>query len=137
MKQFFLVVVSLVLLTACGRKADNTGSSTTDEITAEVKVYYFHGPQRCKSCLAIEEIARKVVAENFTDPTKVQFVEVELGDKTFSELIDKYEIAWSSLVIEKGVLYTNMTDKGFAMALSDPEGLKSAIQDEINRYLED
>jgi len=137
MKRIIFLSFAILSLLACGQKSTTEAPGTSESIDAEVKVYYFHGPQRCKSCLAIEDAARKAVAENFTDPAKVQFVEVELSDKRYSELIEKYEIAWSSLVIEKGILYTNMTDKGFSMALGDPEGLKNAVTAEINRYLED
>lgn len=137
MKKLIFLSFAIFALLSCGQKSAPEASNQTELTNAEVTVYYFHGPQRCKSCLAIEDAARKAVAENFTDTSKVQFVEVELADKRYSELIEKYEIAWSSLVIEKGILYTNMTEKGFSMALSDPEGLKKAVIDEITRYLED
>lgn len=133
MNKIILLALTLVIFSSCNQRAG--GNHSSEALTAEVVVYYFHGPQRCKSCLAIEEAARKAIAENFNNPEKVQFVEVNLDDKNFEEQIEKYEVAWSSLIIEKGVLYTNMTEKGFAMALSDPEGLQQAITTEINRYL--
>ena len=128
-------MMAALIFTSCGQQTSQQSETTTQEIQSEVVVYYFHGAQRCRSCQAIEQIARNVVAENYTDPTQVQFVEVDITKKEFAELVEKYEIAWSSLVIEKGILYTNMTDKGFAMGLSNPEGLYSSIQEEINRYL--
>lgn len=79
MNKIILFAFTLLLFSNCNQpKANN---SSTEEITAEVLVYYFHGPKRCKSFLAIEAAARKAIAENFTDASKVHFVEVYLDVK--------------------------------------------------------
>ncbi len=111
MQKLALFIMAALIATACSQPTSKQSENTAEEIQAEVVVYYFHGAQRCRSCQAIEQVARKVVAENYADPTQVQFVEVDITKKEYSELVEKYEIAWSSLIIEKGVLYTNMTDK--------------------------
>ncbi len=137
MQKFAFFIMAVLVFTACGQQSNKQSKTDAEGIQSEVVVYYFHGAQRCRSCQAIEQVARKVVAENYTDPNQVQFVEVDISKKEFSDIVEKYEVAWSSLIIEKGVLYTNMTDKGFAMGLNNPDGLYAAIQEEITRFLAD
>lgn len=50
-------------------------------------------------------------------------------------MAEKYEVAWSSLIIVKGEKYENMTDEAFSKANNDAAGLSSSIAQKINEYI--
>jgi hypothetical protein len=137
MKKLLFIFATTILLAACGEKkaanTDNAEQFSLDE--KSVNVVYFHGKQRCKTCLNIQEIAKNTIAEQFAGNENVKFVEIDFSEKANEALAEKYEIAWSSLVVVKGENFENMTDEAFSKANNDADGLKSSIVDKINEYM--
>lgn len=103
--------------------------------TSTVNVYYFHGKQRCKTCLAIEDVTKKTIADNYRDNPKVKFVEINIDEDKNKDVVEKYEIAFSSLLITKGEDHTDLTEQAFANALNSPDALTSLIKDELNKRI--
>ena len=71
-KILFLTVIALVSLTACGQNRSNrtnADESASVHMTAQidqadvVNVYYFHGKQRCKTCIAVGDVSEKSQCE--------------------------------------------------------------------------
>lgn len=64
MKQILLLAaITLIALTSCGSRGNKkTSENTKVETTAQVSnpstvyVYYFHGKQRCKTCIAVGNV---------------------------------------------------------------------------------
>lgn len=117
-------------------------SNSQKDSGPRVEVLYFHGPQRCATCVALEKIAKETVASTFGQQVKsgkVKFREIDLSSKEGEKLADKYEIAWSSLIIVRHSggkqKFTDLTDDGFRYALSQPEKVKQGIINQINAYL--
>jgi hypothetical protein len=102
---------------------------------ARVHVVYFHGKQRCKSCVTIQKVASATVEEAFAGVDDVKFVEIDFSQKANEALADKYEVAWSSLFIIAGDRFTNLTDPAFTHALNNPDALKELIIKQTNEYL--
>ncbi len=102
---------------------------------AKVHVVYFHGKQRCPACLAIQGVASEIVTESFGDNPDVMFVEIDFSKRENYNLAEKYEIAWSSLIIIAGDQHTDLTEDAFANAVRNPETLKELIIKHTNKYL--
>jgi len=102
---------------------------------AKVTVYYFHGKQRCKTCLAVQRIAEETISNNYANPSEVQFVEIDISDPENESIDEKYEIAFSSLLIATPAEKLNLTDEAFGLALSTEPKLKDLITTEVNNML--
>ena len=83
MKQFLIMLITAFIVTACGngneKKTDAphasseiSGNSSVKTLVANddpnsVYVYYFHGKQRCKTCIAVQDVAQEAVKEMYGD----------------------------------------------------------------------
>lgn len=135
MKKFLITLFVPLLLISC--KQNNQNNQTNNEAIAEakVKIYYFHGKQRCKSCVAIQKVAEETFNETYKNNKDVIFQEVDFSKKENDALAEKYEVAWSSLIIATDEKYQNLTDIAFANALSNPQVLKEEIIKQTNILL--
>lgn len=64
-----------------------------------VEVLYFHGKQRCATCMAIEKNAAETVETLFADEVKkgtLVFRSVDISAPENEQLADAYEVTWSS-----------------------------------------
>lgn len=142
MKKCILIGIFAVLLVACGSNAQNnnkqaTGAETKEQVAdaSLVNVYYFHGKQRCKTCVAVEKVAKETVAKVYAENKNVRFVEINTEDKANTKLIEKYQITWNALIIEKGNNHIDLTKVGFANAVNNPDVLTELIRKEVNARL--
>ena len=146
MKKTLLLALFAALLVSCGGgKTENkqeTAEATAPEQTvatadaSTVNVYYFHGKQRCKTCLAIEDVTKKAIADNYKDNPKVKFVEINIDEDKNKDIVEKYEIAFSSLLIAKGDNSVDITEQAFANALNSPDALTNLIKEEVNKRID-
>lgn len=100
-----------------------------------VYVYYFHGKQRCKTCLAVGDLTKKTVEAAFASNELVKFIEVDTSEKQYSDLVEKYEVTWNALIIAKGDDSINLTEDAFATALTTPKVLEELIVEQVNKKL--
>ena len=144
MKKHLVIYTLLFLLAACDSQPASTDpengldqetviSPLPDE--AKVHVVYFHGKQRCPACLAIQSVASEIVTESFGDNPDVMFVEIDFSKRENYDLAEKYEIAWSSLIIIAGDRHVDLTEDAFANAVRNPEKLKELIIEHTSKYL--
>ena len=141
MKNVALILMFLVALAGCGqnnRKAANNAAQTTIEAISptDVVVFYFHGKARCKTCIAVQDVARETVKTAYTDNKKVRFVEIDTSEKGNEALIKKYDVTWNALVIAKGENSIEVTQQAFATAVNNPQTLEELIKDEVNKRLQ-
>lgn len=136
------ILLSSLMGTISCMNENNKGSNThIDEPTAkhQVKVYYFHGKQRCKTCLAIESLTKEVVEKEFAAQVKtgkVVYKEVDISTPEGEKIADNYEVSWSSLILENDSQRVNLTDMAFGYAKSAPETFKSKLKAEITKLLQ-
>lgn len=134
MKKIIPIVLLAALLFSCGSK---TGNRQAESITDSsiVNVYYFHGNQRCKTCLAIEDVAKSTIADTYKDNANVKFIEINIDKDENKDIVEKYEIAFSSLLIAKGEDYIDITEQAFANAINTPDVLTNLIIDEVSKHI--
>jgi hypothetical protein len=138
MKKVFLITLAALIMTACGAgQAGETREATGLEVldNAKVTVFYFHGKQRCVTCVTLQEVTQQAVAENFSGNADVQFLEVDVSEKINQALADKYEIVFSSLVVATPNDFKDISQEAFDLVMTEPEVLKALIAQEVNAYL--
>ena len=143
MKNVAIALLLLVSVTACNnqsnKKTENKEPETTSVSVADtsiVNVYYFHGKQRCKTCIAVGDVSKETIEKTFAGNDKVKFTEVNTSDKANDALVEKYEVTWNALIIAKGDKSEDLTEQAFATAVGSPEKLTENIQSVVNKLLE-
>lgn len=107
-----------------------------------VEVLYFHGKQRCATCMAIEKNAKEAVEAQFADELKngtVVFKSIDISKAENEKIAEKYEVTWSSLFICKWKngkeTHENLTEYAFANARTAPDTFKSGVIEKIKTSL--
>lgn len=134
MKQI-LLIVSVYLFAFI-----NTAKAQT--IRDGVEVLYFHGKQRCATCIAIEKHAREVVKTDFATQMKkgeVRFRMVDITTDKGAKLAKSYKVSWSSLYVNRWKngkeTRNDMTRFGFANARNQTDVFKKGLKTKINELL--
>ena len=103
---------------------------------------YFHGKQRCATCMAIEKNAKEVIEAQFAEEIKngtVVFKAIDISKPENEKIAEKYEVTCSSLFISKWIdgkeTYENLTEYAFANARKNPDAFKSEINSKIRTAL--
>lgn len=148
MNRLILALVVCLGLTACGSnhaKKDNTGkvAQTQPQATKDrVEILYFHGKQRCATCMAIEKNAKEAIEAQFADELKngtVVFRTIDISKAENKETAERYEVTWSSLFIsqwkEGKERHENLTEYAFANARTAPDTFKAGVIGKINTLL--
>jgi hypothetical protein len=135
MKKLSLVLMLAIAFVAC----KNAGTNETQIIDTSdptiVNVFYFHGKQRCKTCNAVQDVAKETIKTTFANNDKVRFIEINTSEKGNEALIEKYEVTWNALIIAKGEDFIEITDHAFATAVKNPQSLRSLIIGEVTKRL--
>ena len=148
MNKLILAFVVCFGLTACGnndaKKNDTVKVEQTQsqEVNNRVEILYFHGKQRCATCMAIEKNAKEVIEAQFAEEIKngtVVFKAIDISKPENEKIAEKYEVTWSSLFISKWIdgkeTYENLTEYAFANARKNPDAFKSEINSKIRTAL--
>lgn len=133
-----LAVATFVFGAISCKNVNNTDSSAAPAVKGQVKVFYFHGPHRCKTCMAIEALTKEVVSTCYAAEVKkgkVVFKSIDISTPEGEKQADSYEVSWSSLVLDKDGKCVNLTDMAFSYAKSEPDTFKSKLYTEINRLM--
>lgn len=140
MNKSILIVLLAIFFITCGNKTENKQAEnpTQEQAIAKddasiVNIYYFHGKQRCKTCIAVGDLAKKTIEETYSSNDNVKFIEVDTSDKQFEDLVNKYEVSWNALIIAKGDNSIDITEQAFANAISNPIVLSDLIKKEVNQ----
>jgi len=98
-KSFFLAVVILMtVITVCSASDTNIKGSSVEK----VEVYHFHPTHGCYTCTTMGKNAEDTVQTNFQDELesgKIVFNHINFQDPANTELVKKYEVTGSSLMI--------------------------------------
>lgn len=143
MKKYLLLMLCLGLFACCN---GNTKSKKAETKTANkkdcVEVLYFHGKQRCATCMAIEKNATEAIETQFADELKngtVVFKTMDISLPENEAVADKYEVTWSSLVLCKWKdgkeTYENLTEYAFANARNAPDTFRSGVIEKVGAML--
>lgn len=131
-RQLLFVLMSLFAMVA--------GAQT--KVADRVEVMYFHGKQRCATCMAIEKYAREVVEKEFAEERKqgrVVFRVVDISTAEGERLAKSYRVSWSSLYVngwKNGKEKRNdLTQFAFKNARKHPEAFKKGVREKIRGLL--
>lgn len=146
MKTSILILLTACLaLMSCGTKTQSDKQQTAasaEQPTDCVEVLYFHGKQRCATCMAIEQNTKALIDSLYADQVaggQLVFKIIDISDSANADLAEKYEVTWSSLFItrHKGGQETteNLTQFAFANARKAPADFKAEVTRKINEML--
>lgn len=143
MKKIILLAALCMGLAACGNKAPKDKNAAAAENTGDrVEMLYFHGKQRCATCIAIEEGAKAVAADSFGEEIKngtLVFRIIDLSQPENEAIAEKYEVTWSSLFLcrwkDGKETSENLTEYAFANARTEPETFKAELTRKIRLLL--
>ena len=147
MKKLLFVIIGLVILGSCQKKADQKEEKSNEaneeallngESPAKIAIYYFHGDRRCKTCKAVGAVSESCLKDNFSKEmtnNSVEFVELNYDEANYDELMEKFEASGSSLCIktekDNVISYEDLTDDAFMYAVKDPEKLRKIIIEKV------
>jgi len=129
------VTLALLITIFAGCGQSNKKEETIEIDPEVVNVFYFHGKQRCKTCVAVGDVARQTVETAFAGNEKVIFTDICTSDAAYEALFEKYEVSWNALIIAKGEDFIEITNQAFATAVENPQSLENLIKDEVNKRL--
>lgn len=145
MKKLLMIFALLTGLMSCASKENPGNAKSPEQDRPEedrVEVIYFHGKQRCPTCMAIEKNAKEVVEAMFANELKdgsVVFKSVDISTPEGEKIADRYEVTWSSLLVNKWKdgqeSRDNLTEFSFGNARKNPEAFKSGLADKIRQSL--
>lgn len=140
MKKLLMVFALMIGLTSCG--SDKKDADAQNNGNDRVEVIYFHGKQRCATCMAIEKSIGEVINSRFAKELKngtLVFRTVDISTPEGEELADKYEVTWSSLYVNKWKdgkeTRSDMTEFAFNNARNNPDAFKNELADKISQSL--
>lgn len=137
----------LVILTLCVGMVACSGGRTKSEAENQqtkkdaVEVLYFHGAQRCATCMVIEKNTKELVETAYAEPLKSGKLVFRSVDITKEEaLAERYEVSWSSLILvdydkSGNESATNLTEFAFGNAHIAPDKFKQGLSERITEML--
>ncbi|MFI3296232.1 MAG: nitrophenyl compound nitroreductase subunit ArsF family protein [bacterium] len=130
-----VIMLSLTLF-SCGKKADNSknATETIGMSTEKIEVLYFHGKKRCITCNAIEKLSIEVVDSIGNQDISIHVIDI--NTQMGKPIAEKYEVSWSSLIINNRGEAINLTDTGFKYAKNQPEIFKEKLTETLNGLMQ-
>ena len=130
-----LFAMSLSLAT-CGQRQTRTEQNAADK--GVVQVLYFHGSQRCATCRALEAKTIELLETEYAQAQnegKIVFKSIDFSEPEGEAVADRYEVAWSSLILDKEGTTADLTDMGFRYDRTEPETFKANLKQELDKML--
>ena len=128
------MLLSLGLFACGGGNSKTQKSNDADNTKDRIEVLYFHGKQRCATCMAIEQRTKETLEEQFADELKagsLLFRVIDISQPENEALADKYQVTWSSLFVcrWKAGRETpeNLTEFAFGNARTAPDTFKAGL----------
>ena len=139
MKKAVLLMTLCLSLFACGSGNSKTQKNKDQDNTKDrIEVLYFHGKQRCATCMAIEQRTKETLEGQFADELKngtLVFRIIDISQPENEALADKYQVTWSSLFVcrwkDGKETPVNLTEFAFGNARTSPEAFKSGLASRI------
>jgi len=132
--------------------AENNIEKNTDTLVSKTKnvkiakpkvnVYYFHGANRCVSCVAIEEVTKKTINTYYKKELSegiIEFKTIDIEESKNKVISEKYQVFGSSLFVTKilngSETKTDLTGDGFKYAKNKEEKFIEILRKTITDYL--
>lgn len=129
------VLLSTATITACaGNNTPETKKETVAKKESPVEIIYFHGKQRCMTCMAIEKETNALVEGELAEQVKagkVKFRVVDFSTEEGKNIAAKYKVTFSSLFVVTPKGAEDLTRFAFANARSNAEGFRKELKDKV------
>lgn len=139
MKRVFLISLLALICFASAYSQPEKAVKSGKKI---VEILYFHGKQRCPTCIAIGTYSKEVVNEDFAAQVKsgvVKFKEIDISTPAGEKIADKYHVTWSSLYVNRWQngkeVRNDMTRFGFENARTNTPAFKNGLKNKITQLL--
>lgn len=131
----------LILMLAFLLPGFSSLAQESNTVETKVDVYYFHAAKRCPTCEAIERETKKTIERSFAEQYESGALKLHilnLDDEANEELVNKYEIYGSSLILvpANGGEVVNLTNKAFLYALDQSFAFRRELREKLNEILE-
>lgn len=144
-KVILALAVCLGLAAYGGNGVRNENAAKMEQaknVKDRVEILYFHGKQRCATCMAIEKNTKEAVMAQFAKEIKkgtVVFRTIDISKPENKKIAEKNEVTWSSLFICKWKngkeTHENLTQYAFANARKNPDTFKSEVVRKVKNLL--
>lgn len=128
-------LLSTTTISACtGNNTPESKKETVAKQKAAVEIIYFHGKQRCKTCIAIEKETKTLVEGELAELVKkgkVKFRIVDFSTDEGKKIASKYKVTFSSLFVVTPKGAEDLTRFAFANARSNAEGFRKELKDKV------
>lgn len=139
MKKITIIMMAVLLSTAtisacAGNKAPETKKETVAKTESPVEVIYFHGKQRCMTCMAIEKETKALVEGELAQQVKAGKVKLRVVDFSTEEgkkIAAKCKVSFSSLFVVTSKGAEDLTRFAFANARSNAEGFRKELKNKV------
>ena len=129
------VLLSTATISACvGNNATETKKEAIDKTELPVEIIYFHGKQRCMTCMAIEKETKALVEGELAQQVKagkVKFRVVDFSTEEGKKIAAKYKVSFSSLFVVTSKGAEDLTRFAFANARSNAEGFRKELKNKV------
>ena len=149
MNKLILTLAIYLGLTGCGNYETSSKSDAVkveqnqlQKVKDHVEILYFHGKQRCATCMAIEKNTKEAIEAQFASELKngtVIFKMIDISKTENEKIVEKYEVTWSSLFISKWKdgkeTCENITEYAFANTRKASDTFKNGVIEKVNALL--
>ncbi len=141
MRKVFVILTLCVVMVACSGSKRESVAENRQTNKDVVEVLYFHGVQRCATCMAIEENTKVLIETAYAEQLKSGKLVFRSVDITKEEaLAEHYEVSWSSLILvdydkSGNESATNLTEFAFGNARTAPDKFKEGLSARITEML--
>jgi hypothetical protein len=129
-KLLFLTSFMLSISLSCSSQTNQQEVPEQVNKPEKIEVFYFHYTRRCATCIAVEDVSRKAVAELYGE--KVSFADFNLDEANGKAKGSELEVPGQALLIIAGDTRIDITNEGFMNARNNPEKLKAIIKEKID-----
>lgn len=128
-------LLSTTTISACtGNNTPESKKETVAKQESPVEVIYFHGKQRCKTCIAIENETKALMEgelANLVKSGKVKFRIVDISSDEGEVLATKFKVSFSSLLVVTKDGIEDLTHFAFSNARTNAEAFRKELKSKI------
>lgn len=146
--KIFFILISVIVI-SCNNspnkqllKNESDSLNSHKNMNLKLEVVYFHSTNRCATCNAVENNAKKLLEESFKNQLnngEVYFRSLNFDENENKSITEKYQVSFSMLLLidHQNVkeTVTDFTETAFKYAKNEPDKYKELLKDEIIKIL--